>query len=363
MNFITLSPECRNIELVKDVGQIPYVLGRTSDINTAIVECKVDEKGFNMEYVEELNLIHIPYLFHNNSLSGLAYLLKHASKIDWLSLHHAGRRSLYWTKIYKKLNPKGKVYLKLDLDFRSCEMYDKDEKERELFHQNTQIVDLLTVETKAVKDRIQKYSAKPIEILGNGFCKPDFEVYRSQKQNAFISVGRLGTEQKATDVLLNAFAQSSSAHDWDLYLVGSVEPEFQTFISEYFVKYPELKSRVHLLGSINDRQKLYDLYCKSKVFLLPSRWESFALVGGEALYCGCKIIASDNVPSAPEFTNNGLYGDIFRTDDVDALSSSIIKATQDTYSKKEIDEIVAYSQEKFSWEKICRELYKLLKER
>lgn len=131
--FITLSPECRNIELVKDVGQIPFVLGKEhTDFETGIVESCVKTDGENLENVIGLNLIYKKMLFNSSELTGLAYLLFNSRKIDWLSLHHAGRRSYYWAKLYKFLNHKGKVYLKLDMDFRSCDMYDSDEWERDI---------------------------------------------------------------------------------------------------------------------------------------------------------------------------------------------------------------------------------------
>lgn len=125
LKFITLSPECRNIELVKDVGKIPYILGKEHNtFETTIVESCVNPNGENLENIQGLNFIHKRLLFGSPELTSVQFLLFNSQKIDWLSLHHAGRRSYYWSKLYKFLNPKGRVYLKLDMDFRSCDMFD-----------------------------------------------------------------------------------------------------------------------------------------------------------------------------------------------------------------------------------------------
>lgn len=363
-NFTTLSPECRNIELVKDVGQIPYVLGKEhQDIDTAIVASCIKQDGPNLENVQGLKIIHRPLFLKKHELTGVVYLLFHARKIDWLSLHHAGRRSYYWTKIYKFLNPKGKVYLKLDMDFRSCDMYDNDERERSIFSKNTNIIDLITVETEAIKNRIQKYSVKDIKILGNGYCKSSVEpnIFKKRKRS-FITVGRLGTRQKATEILLDAFAESAKEHEWNLILVGSIEEEFKSYISDFFKKNPELKERVIFKGEINDRKSLNEEYCTARVFLLPSRWESWGLVVGEALSCGLRVIVSDLVPPMKEMTNNEMFGQIVPADDSDALCRAIIKETQREFSFNEVLAIKEYAENQFSWSKICDELYNLLME-
>lgn len=364
MSFVTLSPECRNIELVKDVGQIPYVLGAEhDDIDTSIVAACIKPKGANLNCVPNLDLVYVPMLFGSTELTGILFLLRHARKIDWLSLHHAGRRSYYWTKLYKLLNPKGKVYLKLDMDFRSCDLYDTDDWERNIFKKNMEIMDLVTVETQAVKDRIQKYSVQDIKVLGNGYCKTEFEPNIYQKrEDCFMTVGRLGTEQKATDILLEAFARSVPFHNWKLKLIGTIEEDFQNEIHSFFEKYPMLKERVIFTGEIKERQKLYDEYCKAKVFVLPSRWEGFVIAGCEALACGCRMIVSDRVPSMREMTWNGKCGEIIPMDDIEELKKALINATKAEYNATSVREIKEYADTQFSWSLICNELYNMLKE-
>ena len=355
--FVTLHPAGTNIDLIKDEGQIPYALCENCGMDTKIVACHIDTKTANIDLVQGLRVEHFPKII-SNALTGVAYILLNAKDIEWLNIYFAGRQAYVWTKLYKLLNRSGKVYLKLDMDFRSSDLYDADIKERRVFYKNTKVVDLVSVESEAIKDRIQKYSAKEILLLRNGLSKCDFIPDINQnRENTFLTVARLGTRQKATDILLEAFAKSADQHNWNLKLVGTVDNTFKPYINNFFETHPELVNRVNFAGEIKDRDKLYDEYCKSKVFVLASRWESYGISCAEALSCGCRLILSDAIPPAKEMTDNGKYGKIIKPDDVDLLSEAMVEATRTEYTHKDICERVDYAKKMFSWEKICEQLY------
>ena len=129
IHFVTLFPNCPNYGLVKDVGQIPYILGKyNKNLETELVSREIDVNGPYIDKVQELKITKIPYWIKNDAIAGIYYLLGHAKKIDWLNLYHCGKKSYYWVRLYKFLNPNGKVYLKLDLDFVSCDLYDRNKK-------------------------------------------------------------------------------------------------------------------------------------------------------------------------------------------------------------------------------------------
>jgi Glycosyltransferase len=361
-NFLTLFPECKNIELIKDVCQIPYILGKEHELETAVVVSdNLYIPGNNLEYVKGLNIIKIPMIMKNKNITGLLYILKHAKKIDWLNLYHCGRASFYETKLFKFLNPNGKVYLKLDMDFRSCDLLDTNKRERKIFLKNMDIMDLVTVETELVRKRIQKYSSTNIQIIGNGYCKTEEIInVKGKRDNVFLTVGRLGSQQKGTEILLEAFAKSAEKHNWKLKLVGSIENHFRPFIDSYYKLHPELINRVIFTGEILKREKLYSTYCKSKVFILPSRWEGFPIVSGECLSCGCKVIVSDQVPAQNEMTRKGKYGLIIPVNDINALSNAMVEISKTKFSPELSAEISEYANKQFSWSIICNKLYNLL---
>lgn len=362
IRFVTLFPNCPNVGLVKDVGQIPYVLGYLdNNIMTKLVSSVIDSEGANIDQVKGLVIEKCPYILNSELIAGLWYLLKHSKEIEWLNIYHCGRKAFYWTKLYKFLNPEGKVYLKLDLDFISCDKYDRDKKERILFRKVTNAMDLVSVESKAVLERIKNYAGCEIKLISNGYCPLGEKIdVTNERENVFITVGRLGTKQKATEVLLKAFAKSAHQHDWKLKLVGSIEPEFELVKEKFLAENPELFDRVIFEGVINERKQLYQEYCKSKVMVLPSRWESFALVGPEAISCGCRIIISDQVPSMYEVTCDGKYGEIVPVENVEALARAMLDATKLEYTEDMAEEIATYAEEFFSWRKICEKLQEYL---
>lgn len=356
IRFLTLHPAGVNADLTKDEGQIPYTLCTTQNVDATIVTCHIDETA-NLDSVSGLNVKHFPLIL-NNALTGLVYILLNAKKIDWLNIYFAGRQAYLWTKLYKFLNPKGRVYLKLDMDFRSCDLYDTNQIERNIFKKNTEVVDLVSVESEKIKKRIQKYSEKEILLIGNGFAKLNFKPKINQKRkNVFLTVGRLGTTQKATDILLQAFAKSADKHNWCLKLIGKVEDEFISYIHKFYQEYPNLKNRVVFTGEIKNRESLYLEYCRAKIFVLPSRWESFGISGAEALSCGCYLILSDTIPPANEMTNNEKYGQIVEAENIDMLADAIFNATLHEYTQDQVNELSNYANEHFSWENICKKLY------
>lgn len=365
MRFFTLYPRGSSIELYKDVGQIPYTLGLRDDVETKLICCYATPEEVKRKGPEGLQYEQIRMIFKNQTLTGLWYIIKHARKVDWFNFYHGGRHTYYWSKLYKFLNPKGKVYLKLDLSYAGCEKYSGDDKELRIFEKSVGIADIVSVESEKIKELTQQFTKQNLEVFANGYI----DVKKAQPGNApergkcFITVGRLGTYEKATDILLEAFAQSADQHDWSLKLVGSIAPEFLAQKNEFYEKYPTLKERVIFTGPIYDREKLYAEYSSARVFVLPSRYEASPLVGPEALHCGCRMILTDTIPPIKELTNEKRYGVVVKADSVESLRDALIGETERAYSDTDAEEISVYAREKLSWTSICDQLYRLMMEK
>lgn len=355
--FTTLHPAGTNADLMKDEGQIPYTLCLHKGMDASLVTCHIDKKVANIYNVPGLHVEHYPLLL-NHTLTGIVYLIFHSHKIDWLNIYFAGRQALIWMRLYKLMNRDGHIYLKLDLDFRGAELYEKNRKERRIFTINTQIADIISAESTAIIKRIEKYSSKRVLLVEDGISKLDSKpVIDNERENRFITVGRLGTYQKATDILLAAFARSAKFHNWDLILIGNVDDGFREYIRKFYTDHSELRNRVIFKGVIRNREELYKEYCHSKVFVLPSRWESYGISSGEALYCGCHLILSDSIPPASVMTLDGKFGTMVKSGNINDLSDALIEATKKEYVQSEIDEMSEYADKMFSWERICEKLY------
>jgi Glycosyltransferase len=360
--FVTMFFECRNFELVKDVAQIPSFLSKEHGVKTVLVSSRIDINGVNMDNVDGLLIDIFPMYFNNSKITGFIYLLKNAKKVTWLNIYHCDRKSLYWSRFYKLLNPLGKVYLKLDADFRLCNLFDADKKRRRVLTACTKIANLVSAESVAVKNRLQPYAKKKIAVIPDGYFDVKSNDLKIKRENVFLTVGRLGTKQKATEVLLEAFAKSAQYHDWNLRLVGSTEDSFKIYINQFYNKFPDINNRVSFVGMITDREILNQEYKRAKVFILPSRWESFGLVLAEAMSKGCRVIATDVVPPIMELTDNGKYGTIIPPDNVEILTSAIIEETKKDVNDEQAMKIESYIQENFSWSNICNRIYELLLE-
>ncbi len=85
-----------------------------------------------------------------------------------------------------------------------------------------------------------------------------------------------------------------------LTLIGSLSPEAQALLSH------AATSHVEFLGAVPNAQ-LREHYNRASVFVIPSIEEGLAMVMGEALACGCPVIASTNT-GAPDLFTDGQEG-------------------------------------------------------
>lgn len=361
IRFCTLYPKGSAVEFYKDTGQIPNTLGKKDEIDAMMVCCYATEKEAEEKGMTGFSYKQIPMLMNNQTIAGLVYILKNARKVDCFNFYHGGRHCYYWTKLYKFLNPRGKVYLKMDLGYEGCEMYMKEPKELAIFEKVAKVSDVVSVESQAIKELTEKFTDYPVQVIPNGYIAINEDALKDiEREKQFITVGRLGTPPKATDILLEAFAQSADDHDWKLKLVGTVDEAFKPEVDRFYQKYPHLKERVIFQGPVYERDKLYEQYRSARTFVLPSRWEGFPLVGPEALCNGCRMILSDAIPPIKELTNGLEFGKVVKAGDVESLKQAMIEETKREYADQEAIRIAEYSRKNLMWENICEKIYRLL---
>ena len=366
LKFVTLFPDCTNTEIIKDVGQIPYWLAKKFRLDSSLVSCRVEPGGEYIAQFPELKVKKIPGFLGSSKMAGFVYILLNAKKIDWLNIYHFGRCTLYWGKLYKLLNKEGKIYRRFDMNYRSCRDVKLNFYKRKIFQKCIKQADIVSVESRSVISKIEKYADKNIAYIPSGYTEPEIiaaSKFVRNKENIFITVGRLGIREKATEILLEAFAKvadTSTLRSWNLVLVGSIEKDFEVYIERFYQKYPLLKERVVFTGNIASREKLFSIYEKAKVMILPSRSESFGIVLVEALSRGCRIIGTKEIPPIKEIINDGKYGYSVAADDVDGLAKAMVRITEHDYSEDAIEEISQYAKDRFSWGFICEQLYSLM---
>lgn len=365
MVFATIFPETENVHLIKDVGMIPYIMYKKYGFDSKIICYNNGNYPYLKSDVNGLKIDFIKKYTNKPLIDGIIYLLKNSRRIDVLHLFHFNKRSSMWILVYKSLNKKGKVYLKMDADQHIKFATNPSEKSLKAYLKRKILnkINLISVENTTIYKFIKEQWKINVKLIPNGFYDKDKreKVNYDDKENIILTVGRIGTYQKATEVLLQGFKLANkSIENWKLRIVGPIEEGYKKYVDEFFSNNPQLNNKIEFVGEISDRKKLEAEYKKAKIFCLVSRYESFGIVFLEAMKSGCYIVTS-NVESAEDITKYRKYGSIFKIDDVEELSQYLIDACNN-YSnfKSKCNEVQEYVYKEFYWPEICKKIIEYL---
>ena len=377
--FCTVFPNYRDYHFYKDPGQIPYRFSLQG--YDASVVC-YGKPGDNPETERHLKVITIPDRFITRKFSaGIAwYLVRHARRIDILNIFHYSWSSLLFAFIYKIFNRKGFSYLKLDdcIYARRNNSAPGEYRDAALRLGGTGAksrirrfiarrffegrIDLWSVEDEESHRLLEAenyfpkgklitvYNGHTADLQGaplfSGFIK---------KEDIILTAGRLGTFQKATEVLLDAFRLIAGSSGYQLYLAGGVEPAFRPHVEQFFRDNPGLADRVIFHGSLG-RRELFELYNRSRIFCLPSRFEGMAVVLPEAMHYGNAIVTTADGSLRP-LIEAFRFGLIVESDDSRTLADALLKLTTERELTRQMaEEARKISSELLSWDRITEGL-------
>lgn len=363
VRWATVFPAAANVHLLKDVGMLPFIMHRDYGYDATLVCFRNDAtypalenevKGLRLHFLDP----EPGYIFGKVSRRVLAYLRKHAREIDVLNLYHTNREMMAYAAAYKWFHPKGRVYVKLDLDIRAF-----DAQKTQRFHRwrlagyrlfFRYFADVVSCELPSAREYLvqaipsleNKLVVVPNGIDDRTIRAQDIAVFPfEKKENLLITVGRLGSYPKNTEFLLRALEQVD-LKGWKVALIGPEEPGFRERIASFFNRNPHWKEQVVLTGNIADRAELYRWYNRAKVFCLTSRFESFGIVYAEALYFGDYIVSTDVAP-AIYMTDAGRAGRIVENEA--ALARTIQEMVDGRFDLAARYEAVRKHSEKFRW--------------
>lgn len=144
--------------------------------------------------------------------------------------------------------------------------------------------------------------------------------YKENGCKNLIVICRIVHVKKGLDLLLDALEimYHKGVKNWSLDIIGD-GPSMQFLIDK--VKKNGLESRISFKGEkskkwINTNLCLYD------AFLMTSRYEGFGITVIEAIGAGLEILSSD-IDGPAEILENGKYGHMFKSGDIDSLVSSL----------------------------------------
>lgn len=368
MRWVTFFPKFERVHLTKDVGLIPYYVGLAGHDSMLLGRSNHDLE--NPEEVSGLKIEKLPDLGSKYFLDRafLNWLEINAKQIDVLHLFHLARDTILYGRYFKKWNPRGKLYLKMDAyndHLIERKQYSKNPLKNFYLNQvqkgffkslhyasveNRQGVELVSATYPELKEKMG--------YLPNGvndqFLKDSFD-QKHVEGKIILSVGRLGSSDKNYELFLTALPKLSKL-DCRFVLVGPISDEFQKRIDSVFKLHPEAKEKIIFTGSISDRTKLYELYAKSSVFFLPSRFESFGIAFTEALYFGACLVGHSGMYAYDDISSKGKYGILYEDNHSDSLVKAIelalIKSDEDGFR----EEAKAHARNNFVWSKLTKEL-------
>lgn len=164
---------------------------------------------------------------------------------------------MIFAKSYKILNPKGVCYIKSDfneVDILSLPTSITKGFKYKIKEWLYQSIDIVSVETKRTFWHLKKGAlgnrlANIVEYVPNGFdeelCK-EYDMKRvsfSSKENLIITVGRIGSKQKANEVMFDALDQVDMKN-WKFVLIGPIEEDFKIKYNIFIERNPDKKIRL-----------------------------------------------------------------------------------------------------------------------
>lgn len=324
--------------LGKDPFMVPYYLGKALNCSVNIIYPLRDSNKDLPSSYKGVNFC--PYIAKDEKAihRGMYHIIWDKAKdIDYMMRFfdtYASRKAAF---IYKLRNPKGKVYIKMDVNPYNINHKMSYSPKSIIYGIINNFlkskVDVISCETTLaftnLKNSPNSYNrwGNKMVYLPNGFDESLLkslnlkERHLAEKENIMITVGRLGSPPKNTPMLLQALAKTS-LKNWRFYLVGPIDPSLQPHIDSFYQENPDKKDSVVFTGAIYDKKELWEYYNRSKVFVLTSRWEGFALVYTEAQRFRNYIISTE-VGASRDVIENKKYGDYIEQEDFTGLAEKL----------------------------------------
>jgi len=366
----------------KDPFLVPYYLGKIMDYNVKILYPESHEGKHLPQAYKGVQLLSFPIhgddkmAFRTYYADIFQYVEEHALEIDVLMLFFGEGLAMQMLQAYKQANPAGKVYIKMDRD-----PYDLLCRSAMPLWQRTWHwlkcafgkmpplwqADVVSCETRLLCREVAENCApsrwyegrltympngideEEVRALGFGSLLPD------AKENIILTVGRLGTYEKDTELLLDAL-ERIDLKDWKVYLVGPIEQDFEPVRRRYMERHPEWQDRVIWTGPLTNRSELYRMYSRSRVFVLPSRWESYGIVLTEAQRFGNYLISTP-VGAIHDVIGGGKYGEVVGQGDADSLARALNNVVT---GRTRTDVYADFDYTQLSWSHVLGEVASLL---
>ncbi len=409
--FATYFPEFQNLHLAKEAGKIPYILHRDHNYISWVISAKngdypaleMETKGLKIQFLKKkwskipeklyqilktfsprnfrlCNLVKLDAItfysaIFTSILENFKFLIGLFKQINILQVYHPTFRSFLIGLIYRFFNNSGTLVLRMDENPGIIEGFTRNpyllvKSLRYKSIMRKAAFDVITVETRSLTRFLKddhplfKFFSRNIHYVKDGIdvqtlSKEISENFNlKQKKNNILHVARIGTPQKRSDIILNAFSTICQRYpDWKLVLIGTIEPAFQNQLAKAIQAHPE---QIKYAGVISERKILYNYYKEARLLAMPSEAESFGFAVAEGGFFGNVLVGSD-IPSFREMTNDGKLSYLSPVNDTGAFTKTLehIFSHPEEIEKK-AEGIMTYIRENYDWKQICEELHQYL---
>lgn len=167
-----------------------------------------------------------------------------------------------------------------------------------------------------------------------------------------ISVGQF-IPRKGFDILLEA-CKSALDTNTELLIIGGTKEDLEKVtarkISQNVKVYPFMS-----------KQRLFQYYLAADFFVLPTREDVWGLVVNEAMACGLPVLTTNRCGAGMEMIKPGENGWIIPTEDVEALSSVMLKILQQSSLQNQENRAIE-SARKYTYQTMANRHYEIFKE-
>ena len=376
-NITLLWRKLNSLEFGKDVVLVPYYLGQALGYQVEIC-CGYSEEiatQISKRQKKDLHFVRRPlgYKPLQRIPIYVKYLWQNASRINLLMCFHWRLETFVNILLYKILNRDGLIYVKLDTesgkewDLSRCSFIGRTIR-KIIYNSCLSKVNVISCETSQPYNSLchNKYFGeqlrKKLVLMPNAFDEAHLNILRikermyDEKENLMITVGRLGTSQKNTEMLLKAL-EDVDLKEWKFCFIGPIENDFNSIIEQFYKNYPSKRKQIIFKGKIDNKKELWEWYNKAKIFVSTSRRESYGLVLNEAKRFRNYII-STRTGAAEDLIEQEKYGYFIEQEDNIGLSNIL---SQIVNKQINIDVYHNYDSQKLSYQNMIEVLLKFLR--
>lgn len=357
----------------QDSGMFLYTLAKDFNWESTYIfyKTRLDDTVWNdtfLRYVKPICLGKTNGSDYKKQISLAKQFIKdHIQEYDAIMLFHYGSTAWKLARLCKKYNPNVVVYIKLDMGIGGFNHFCNNGPFQNLKNWFEKLksacVDVFTVETKSYYEELKKTAVfkNRIEYLPNGVSLIDIDVDSIDvlpKENSIVTIGRLGTPEKNSPLLLKAIEKlpESLVRQWKFLLIGPSTQEFIDEVYQFKLSHPNIADSIIMVGSVTDRNELYVYGRKAKIICMTSRSEGACISTLEAMYFGAYPIITNYSDFALDTTNMGTYGIIVENDNADELAQQLSKSMKNDNLLINCNESQTYARSIFNYHELAHKL-------